>query len=121
MSSSGHDLSSNLPWVMTAASPQAASNANVPLVDAIGGDGQLAAQRRRRGKPHRHPPDLARAGDADEAQEPMGAHRHGAQAVGEQEVEAGRPRRVDIEVMCRPVAGHLGVAAGHLLVCMQCR
>ena len=46
----------------------------------------------------------------------MGAHRHGAQAVGEQEVEAGRPRRVDIEVMGRPVAGHLGVAAGRVLV-----
>ena len=51
----------------------------------------------------------------------MGAHRHGAQAVGEQEVEAGRPRRVDIEVMCRPVAGHRGVAAGRLLADMQSR
>ena len=104
---------------MTAAHPQAASNANesssMPFAATVN------SPPRGVGEANRDPPDLAGVGDADEAQKPMCAHRHGAQAVGEQEVEAGRPRRVDIKVMCRSVAGHLGAAAGHLLVYMQCR
>jgi hypothetical protein len=46
----------------------------------------------------------------------MGAYRHGAQAMGEYKVEAARLRRLEIEVMRRPVAGHLGVTVGQLLV-----
>ena len=46
----------------------------------------------------------------------MGAYRHRAQPVREDEVETGCPRHLDVEVMRRPVAGHLGVAMGHVLV-----
>ncbi len=43
----------------------------------------------------------------------MGADRHRAQSVGEHEVESGRARHLDVEVVRRPIAGHLGVAVCH--------
>ncbi len=46
----------------------------------------------------------------------MRADRHRAQAVGEHEVESGCPRDLNVEMVCRPVAGHLGVAMRHVLV-----
>ena len=61
-------------------------------------------------QPHRHPLDPPRITDTDQAEKTMGADRHRAEAMGEQEVETGRARRVAIEVVSRPAAGHLGVA-----------
>ena len=46
----------------------------------------------------------------------MRADRHRAQAVGEHETETGRPRDVDVEMMRRPVAGHLRISMRHVVV-----
>ena len=110
----GHGRSSNLPWVMTAAPPAGRLECERLLVDAIRIDGQVSADRCRRRKPHCHPPDPARVPDAHETEKAMGTDRHGAQSVGEQEVEAGPAQRAgvrsDAQVPDLPRGVHLEVA-----------
>ena len=93
-----------------------ASKANECSVDAKGIHRQLAVQWRRRGEPHGDPPNPAGVVDAQQAEQAVRADRHRAQPVGEHEIETGRARHLDVEMVRRPVAGHLGVATRHVRV-----
>ena len=111
-----HGRSSNLPWVMVVVPLTAASNANefslMPKAFTVSsesngvGDANRTAIRR----------TLAGSLDAQQAEQAVCADRHRAQPVGEHEVETRRARHLDVEVVRRPVAGHLRVAVGDVLV-----
>ena len=82
---------------------------------AVRADGQITAQPCRRREPHCDPAHPTRIADPDDVEHSVSAHRHRAQPVREQEVESGRAGDIDVEVMGRPVSGHLGVAPGSVV------
>ena len=111
-----HGRSSNLPWVMVVVAVGDGLEGERMLGDAKGIHRQVGIERSRRCEPHRDPPNPVRVVDAQQGEQAVSADRHGAQAVGEDEIEPGRSCRGDVEVMGRPVAGHLRVATCHVLV-----